>query len=58
MEKSGRLQLTTEEFVQCSQQKVVPDRIKNSWGLKNYQEVKEFLDSGDFEVVDVRNEEN
>ena len=52
MEKSGRLQLTTEEFIQCSQHKVIPDRIKNSWGIKKYEELKEFLDSGDFEVID------
>lgn len=56
MEKSGRLQLSTVEFILCTQQKVVPERILYSWGIKNYDELKEFLDSGYFEVVDVASE--
>lgn len=52
MEKNGKIRLTASEYSQCVSQQVVPSRIKQTWGISDYQELNQgFLANGNFEVV-------
>lgn len=54
MEKSGSLQLTTEEFALFSQLKVPPS-ITQKWGITSYEELKKMVDSGNYEIQEQKN---
>ena len=50
MNKDGKIRLTEEDYV-LFQQGQLPTGIKSQWGIEKYQELKEMIDSGQWELI-------
>lgn len=51
MEKSGRIQLTTEEFALFSQLRTVPSSVQRRWSFVAPSELYSMVETGNYEIV-------
>jgi|WetSurMetagenome_2_1015567.scaffolds.fasta_scaffold1180352_2 hypothetical protein len=51
MEKSSKIKLTEEDLV-LFQLGQVPTGLKTQWGIERFSELKELIDSGQWELVE------